>query len=215
MAKALQEAGQFSPCRAMVSIQLPSTIRVVNYAGSPISCKRKFEATFGTPPLLGPSNDNIAAFEVPEEEDMASEANYKLSGTGVQLSYSAGTTALEIVLDDSFPEMKGAHQLSGAALTKIDLDEYGFAVSGTIDNKIRITRTVRNEMFRGLHLTLYLPNVDPPFDFDAQTEVPVTGAVVLIGIHLGKDLLPKFQVDDLKGTVTWPKDVAGRGSGGR
>ena len=78
---------------------------------------------------------------------MASEGNYKLSGTGVQISDSAGPTAREVVLDDSFREMTGIHQVSGPAISETHLDEYCFAVGGTIDHEIRITRQVLDTMF--------------------------------------------------------------------
>jgi hypothetical protein len=41
----------------------------------------------------------LERFEVPEEDDMGRDVNFKLSGQGVQFSYSAGAVALEIVLN--------------------------------------------------------------------------------------------------------------------
>jgi hypothetical protein len=133
---------------------------------------------------------------------MTSAATYKLSGGGVEVTYLAATTVVEIVLDDSF----GPFQVDDAQTTESEQNGDSFVVKAQLTREVASRAGTRTER---LDVRVYLPAADPPSD--TATEVNATGAIVLIAPGSPRT----FRAETLTGTLSVPagSPVAAAGDG--
>ncbi|MFI7000309.1 hypothetical protein [Nocardia sp. NPDC050175] len=127
---------------------------------------------------------------------MTTKATYTLTGTDLQLSYSAATGDLEIVLGETF-SFNGTHSLQS---TPADHEPgTGTVLTGTIEHR---SAGRGGPIVHTAQVTVYLP--DAPEPDSAAVELAATGALVLAYPEAGGDAAPQYQAVALTGTLTVP-----------
>ena len=123
---------------------------------------------------------------------------YKLTGSGISVTYEAKSDSVELVLDSSDSPFDGTFPVSGGDLTK-QPTEKGLQLAGTL-NYESVGRG--GPIHKKSSFTLFLPESPEPTDFAVEKDA--TGALVFADPDPRSDIAPEYRAESLTGTLSVP-----------
>lgn len=133
------------------------------------------------------------------------EVVYRLTGSGLSMTYGTESNIVEFILDNSYSPFDGTFQTSGGDVTSQPTDK-GLQLTGALHYQAvgrggPIDKTSR--------FTLFLP--DSPEPTDSAVEKDATGAVVFADPEPRADIAPAYRAESLTGTLSVPaREPSGR-----